>query len=119
QKGAMVITSDMWLAPSVPGYEEVRDFYKRMSQKVAWSPGANPMMQRGDIMKGMGQLAKEASKMDGVPVLQLMKMGAAGDGTNAASSSGNSQPKAKESAPPPTAGEVAGGALAGRLGGLA
>ena len=29
----MVITTDMWIAPGVPGYQEVRDFYRRMAEK--------------------------------------------------------------------------------------
>jgi len=120
QKGAMTMVSDMWLAPSVAGYDEVRNFYKRMSQKVAWTPGANPMaMQRGDMMKGMGQLAKESAKMEGVPVLQIMKMGAAGDGTASSGSSTTTAQRPKDTPPPPSAGEVAGSAIAGRLGGLA
>ncbi|HEY2015652.1 MAG TPA: hypothetical protein VGH38_19245, partial [Bryobacteraceae bacterium] len=28
QTGSMVVTADTWIAPSVPGYSEVRDFYK-------------------------------------------------------------------------------------------
>ena len=117
-KGAMTVVSDMWLAPQIPGYEEVKDFYKRMATKLAWTPGTNGMaMQRGDMMKGMGQLAKESAKLEGVPILQIMKMGVAGDGAGMPQS-GNVE-KPKQSAPPPTAGEVAGSALGGRLGGLA
>lgn len=117
-KGAMAVVSNMWLAPQIPGYEEVRDFYKRMGTKLAWTPGSNAMaMQPGDMMKGMGQLAKESAKLDGAPVLQIMKMGAAGAGAGMPQS-GNAE-KPKQSAPPPTAGELAGSALSGRLGGLA
>ena len=78
QKGTMTVVSDMWLTPQIPGYEEVKEFYKRMATKLAWTPGTNGMaMQRGDMMKGMGQLAKESAKLEGVPVLQIMKMGGA------------------------------------------
>jgi hypothetical protein len=116
-KGTMNIVSDMWIAPDIAGYDEVRSFYKRMGQKLAWTPGTNAMaMQRGDMMKGMGQLAKESAKLEGVPVLQIMKMGAAGDGS--APTTTTTQ-RAKETPPPPTAGEAAGNVLAGRLGGLA
>src|SRR5205823_15065518 len=109
QKGSITVTSDMWIAPNIAGYEEVRDFYKRMSQKVAWTPGSNALaMQRGDIMKGMGQMAKEAAKMDGVPVLQIMKMGGAGDGSAPSGSGAATTQKPKDTPPPPSAGEVAG-----------
>ncbi len=114
--GTMKVVSDMWLTPNIAGYDEVRDFYKRMSTKLAWTPGANPMMmQRSDMMKGMGELAKESAKLEGVPVLQIMKMGAAGDGTAAGQPAANSASR-KESAPAPTASEAASSAIAGRLG---
>ena len=29
---AMTVVTDMWLAPNMPGYEEVRSFYARMAQ---------------------------------------------------------------------------------------
>src|SRR5664280_3364845 len=32
QKGGMTVTTDMWIAPGVPGYQEVRDFHKRMAE---------------------------------------------------------------------------------------
>ena len=40
QKGSMVITTDMWIAPAVPGYSEVRDFYRRMAEKLDGRPAA-------------------------------------------------------------------------------
>ena len=36
----MTMTSDMWLAPAVTGYEELKDFYKRMAQEINWMPNA-------------------------------------------------------------------------------
>jgi hypothetical protein len=122
-KGAMTMTSDMWLASNIAGYGEVRDFYKRMGQKLAWTPGSFGMAaQRADMMKGMGEMAKEMSKLDGVPVLQITKMGAAGDGMTGASNGTSNQTAtrqpAKEATPPPTAGETAGKVLASRLPGF-
>ncbi len=32
--GAMAITNDMWMVPAIPGYDQVRDFYKRMGEKL-------------------------------------------------------------------------------------
>ncbi|MGH9584796.1 MAG: hypothetical protein ACRD4O_17885 [Bryobacteraceae bacterium] len=49
QKGAMVITTDMWLAPDVPGYSEVREFYKRMAEKINWTPGGNMFMMNPQV----------------------------------------------------------------------
>src|SRR4051812_48899152 len=33
-KGGIDMTTDMWIAPQVAGYQEVRDFYRRMSEKL-------------------------------------------------------------------------------------
>ena len=36
QKGSLALTNDMWLAPEIPGYSEVRDFNKRFAQRWEW-----------------------------------------------------------------------------------
>ncbi len=33
QSGNMAITNDMWMVPAIPGYDQVRDFYKRMAPR--------------------------------------------------------------------------------------
>ena len=86
QTGAMAITNDMWLVPEVPGYDQVRDFHKRMAEKMAvamqgmgmdftrmlaQNPGAT------DALKDMG---KEMQKIDGVPIQQIMRMGTTANG---------------------------------------
>jgi hypothetical protein len=126
QKGAMVMTSDMWLAP-VAGYEEVRDFQKRMAQKLNWSPDAGMFAQgRSDIARAMANLNKEAAGMDGLPVFQVIKMGVKGDTAQSAaagSSKPAEQPQARQQEQPPAEKPSIGGALGrlggGRLGGLA
>jgi hypothetical protein len=80
QSGTMVVTSDMWLAPSVPGYDEVKDFYKRMAAKLAWTPNSGFLSMGGaGVGKGMSALYKEGAKMDGVPVFQIIRMGMQGE----------------------------------------
>ena len=86
QTGAMAITNDMWLVPEVPGYEQVREFHKRLAEKLAsateglgmdftrmlaQNPGAT------DALKDMG---KEMQKIDGVPIQQIMRMGTTANG---------------------------------------
>jgi hypothetical protein len=127
-KGGIDMTTDMWIAPQVAGYQEVRDFYRRMSEKLEWTPGANPiMMSRPDMARAMAQLYKEGAKLDGMPVYETIKMGGKMEGT--ADSSGSqsqsqtqsqSQSQAsRDSAPPPTSVTGAlGAALGGRLGGF-
>ena len=78
QKGGMDIVMHNWLAPGVPGYAEVRDFQRKMAEKLNWAPGGNMFMARPDIAKGMADAAKEMSKLDGTPVLTTMAMGATG-----------------------------------------
>lgn len=73
----MDMVSDMWMAPAIPGYDQVQKFYARMAEKMGWVPGMmnNPMMmgQRG-FSEGMAKMIKEASKLEGVPVLQVTTM---------------------------------------------
>ncbi len=86
QTGSMAITNDMWMVPAIPGYDQVRDFYKRMAEKMgpdmaglgmdmgkmlAQNPGA------GQALEDMG---KEMQKLDGVPVMQIMRMGTTTNG---------------------------------------
>ena len=73
--GSMLITTNSWVASGIAGYDEVRDFQKRMAEKLSWSPGGGMMMGRPDMAKGMAEGAKEMSKLDGIPILQYVKMG--------------------------------------------
>ncbi len=114
-KGGMVVTADMWLAPNVAGYNEVREFHQRMAAKLDWTPGSFPSMGQAGLAKGMAQLAKEAAKLDGVPVLQITKMGGKGEAGGAPAA--QSQPAPEGPAARDAAEGAAVGAAAGRLGG--
>ena len=74
QQMTMLMTSDMWLAPSIAGYAEVRAFYTRMGEKLAFNPGGGMFMSSPQASKNMGELYKEMSKLDGIPVLQTISM---------------------------------------------
>jgi len=76
QKGSMVITADTWIAPGVPGYQEVRNFQRRMAEKINWTPGGNMFAARPDVAQGMAEVQKEAAKLDGMVVSQTTTMGA-------------------------------------------
>ncbi len=119
-KGDLVITMDSWLAPSAPGYDEVKNFHQRMAEKLAWLPGsgAMAMMNRPDISKGMAAAAKEMSKLDGMPVYQVTKMGGEGQpgAAPAAEQQQQAPPPQQQQAEKPSAGGVLGGAIGGRLG---
>jgi hypothetical protein len=115
QKGGMTIITDMWIAPGIPGYQEVRDFYKRMSEKINWTPGGNMFMQNPQVSEGMAEVYKEASKVDGVPVQQTITMGAAGTVQPADGSSPPPQQQ-QPAAERPSVGSALGGALGGKFG---
>jgi hypothetical protein len=81
QTGSIAITNDMWLAPEIPGYDQVRDFYSRLALKMG------PMMagvgmdlskmlaQNPGAGKALTDMGKEMQKIQGVPVMQIMRMG--------------------------------------------
>ena len=116
-RGGISVNVDSWIAPKVPGYDEVRDFHRRMAEKIAWAPGANPLMNRPDMARAMAAAMKEGSKLDGIPLLTIMKMNGAMDGMPAQSQQQQSARSSQSSSPPPTSLSGAlGGALAGRLG---
>lgn len=115
QKGSMVITTDSWIAPSVPGYNEVRDFNRRMAEKLNWTPGGNMFMSNPDVAKGMAEVYKESAKLDGVPMLQTVTMGAGGQ--PGAAPPPPQQEQQQQQAERPSVGGALGGAL-GRFGGL-
>lgn len=81
--GAMNMAANMWMSTEVPGYKEVQDFYRRMSESVAWNPSSSMLsgMQQGfDMEESMAKLQEHAAKMEGVTVKQIMRMGGNSDG---------------------------------------
>lgn len=114
QTGGMVITTDIWMAPKASGYDEVRDFQRRMAEKLNWTPGASMIgMGQPGVAKGMAEVYKESAKLDGMPVLQETRM--TGQGQAASPADAPQQPQA-QAQPAPSTSSALGGALAGRLG---
>jgi hypothetical protein len=89
QAGNLAMTNDMWMAPEIPGYDEVRDFNSRMAVKMGTVfSGSMPSLMSPQMMatqpgmfSGMADMAKEMSKIKGVPVSQIMRMGSTADGS--------------------------------------
>lgn len=122
QTGSMDVKSDMWMA-SVPGYDQVRDVYKIMGEKIGFVPGRGGFltMQRPDLSKDMGELYKEMAKMDGMPIETVVQMGGTGNGTSTNANSttnSNQNSNQSQSAQAPSASEAARSAALGRLGSL-
>lgn len=111
QSGNMAMTNDMWMAPEIPGYSEVRDFNQRMALKMGTVfSGATPSLMSPQMLQaqpgmfsGMADMAKEMAKLKGVPLSQIMRLGS--------TTSGSTLPAASEAPLPqsnsPTAGAVA------------
>lgn len=122
KKGGMTITADMWVAQKVPGYEELIQFQTRMAQKLAFAPGTGLGAMGGpEAAKAFREIYKEGSKLNGMPVVQYIKMGAEGEGQQAGQAGAQQAPPPQEQqqqAEKPSVGGALGGALGGRLGGL-
>jgi hypothetical protein len=125
QSGNMAVTNDMWMVPEIPGYDQVRDFYRRMAAKMADATAglgydfSKMLAQNPGANEALGQMAGEMQKLEGVPVMQIMRMG----------TTLNGQPLPAASEAPttptpagPTKGDVAkaglSSALSSRLGGF-
>ena len=127
QTGSMAITNDLWLAPDIPGYGEVRDFYVRYAEKmkIIFNGALNPSMfaQYPGAGQGMADMVKEMSKLKGIPVLQIMRMGMTANGAALPAASEAPLPASPDM---PTAGQVAqqtaqqsaAAAIASKLGGF-
>jgi hypothetical protein len=114
-RGGLDVVTDMWIAPNVAGYQEVRDYYRRMGEKLSWMPGTNPMMNRPDIARAMGEFYKQGSKLDGMPVVSTMKVGGNVEGDVSQLEQSQAQP-ARAPVPTPSVSGALGAAIGGRFG---
>ena len=65
QKGEMVVNTRLWLAPNVPGYEEMRSFQKRMAAKLNWTPNGNIVHGAARHRQGHGRGVERDSQATG------------------------------------------------------
>jgi hypothetical protein len=111
QSGATEMMSSIWIVDSVPGYEELTKFYQKMAEKMASTWGLSPLGRQAGMLAGTDpkmlewaqQMAKEAEKLKGVHVMQVMKYGS---GLDPAKASEVTDPSTMPEGP--TKGEVAG-----------
>jgi hypothetical protein len=114
QTGSMAMTNDMWMAPEIPGNDQVRDFNRRLAEKMGSMMDSSmrsllsPQMLSAQpgMFSGMADMAKEMQKLKGVPVSQIMRMGSTADGTPL--------PAASEAPLPPSPNMPAAGDIAGQ-----
>ena len=103
QQGALGITNDMWMAPDVPGYAEVRDFERRfaieMGSTLTTWPDLSGFVQQAQSSDAIKAMAKEMSQIQGVPVLQIMRMGMTTNGQPLAAASEAPLPQSTSDGP--------------------
>ncbi|HZT68172.1 MAG TPA: hypothetical protein VFC10_00265 [Terriglobia bacterium] len=118
QSGGFGISVDSWVAPSVQGYEEVSNLYKKMATEISWNPMVNIA---GDprMRQSMVELYKSGKIPQGLPLLQVINMEVEAQGGSQASSESSQQNRpAGSSDEPTTAGDVAAKAIGGMFGGF-
>ncbi len=121
QRGVfMSFVADTWIAPAVSGYNEVQSFQERMAAKLAWMPGLTPMAGGAETSRAMAEAYKEFAKMNGIPMLQVCKMGMGGampQGEAGQQQAAQPQQQQQVEAPKPSVGGAL-GKLGGRFGGF-
>lgn len=112
------IDVDEWRTPQVAGYEQVRAFYTAFAEKVGLGPETMRSMQlamgQAGTAEAMARLAKEASKLEGVTLVQVTRMMGLGMGIPDLDMPGGAEMTGAAAEP------SVGGALGrlGRIGGL-
>ncbi len=115
------------MRPDIPGYDELRDFYKKMAVKMGDMFASSGMssslaaMQPG-MSQGMSEMVKEVSKLKGIPIQQITRMGATANGEPLPAASEAPLPPVSSGPEMPSAGDVAkesaASAITSRLGGF-
>jgi hypothetical protein len=79
QMGKMQMEMDMWLSSDPPGVKELRAFYQKNMSRFPWAAmgggQGNPGMQ-----KAMAEMQRKLAEMDGVNVMEVVKIKASGAG---------------------------------------
>jgi len=78
----MQMEMEFWTSPDVPGAQELHAFYQRNMGKFPWSAmmgGGNPSAQ-----KALVEMQKRLASMNGVPVLEIVRVKPGGNSQQAA-----------------------------------
>ena len=75
--GTMSTSIDSWIAPSVSGYQEVAEFYKKMAKELNWVPPSG-ITVNPQVSQGMQEMQKNQALYKGLPILQYISMSMAG-----------------------------------------
>jgi len=118
QAGGMVLTSDIWLTPSIPAMKEVADFHMKYAQKL-YGPmieGASPqdmasaMAMYPQMKPALERMAAEGRKLQGTAILTTTTIDAVQSAEQvAASQSSAGDAKSSGGSAPPSVGGLIGG----------
>lgn len=72
QSGTLSTEVDEWLAPSIIGYHEVSDFYKKMATEIGWAPHSFGMDPR--MTKSLVEMNKSGKIPVGLPMMSTVSM---------------------------------------------
>jgi hypothetical protein len=76
----MRMEMDIWISPDVPGGQELRAFYQKNAGKFPWTAMAGDGGRGNQSMRNaFAEVQRKMADMKGVPILQVMKMGASGN----------------------------------------
>jgi hypothetical protein len=113
-QGALAVTNDMWMASDLPGYSEIREFNRKLATQMGSVLGSGPdlsrFVQQAAASDAMKTLAKEMADLQGIPVLQVMRMGLSANGQPLPAASEAALPA--NSAAEKSAGETVGSEMA-------
>ena len=86
QQISTVMNLDQWIAPSVPGYDEIKQFYMKMAKELDWVPGqVSQGMANSGMQVNLAELRKSnMAHVQGMPLVQYTSMTLAGSGSAAA-----------------------------------
>ena len=97
QQVSTVMNLDQWIAPSVPGYDEIKQFYMKMAKELDWVPGQMAQgMANSGLQLNLAELRKNnMAHVQGMPLVQYTSMTLAGNGTATADAQSQPQPQAQ------------------------
>jgi hypothetical protein len=100
QQLSTVIHSDQWIAPDVPNYKEIRDFYLHMAKEMDWVPGqVMGTMANSNIQLSMSELRKSnLAHISGMPMLTYTSMTMAANGNDPSAAAAQQQAAQQQAA---------------------
>jgi hypothetical protein len=81
QMGKMQMEMDMWLSSDPPGVKELRAFYQKNMNRFPWAAMSGGAAGNASLQAAMVEMQRKIAEMNGVNVMQVMKMKAAGGGS--------------------------------------